>query len=227
MSTVVTRMHAAIVFVGVVLMIAVVSYSAWLINDINGRSEKRGVLIEQFVEELEVVEDTVIETESIEYVVVETEDTLSVPSTYREDLLNKCIAHMKKYEALGKTRYLDNDGSVTIGYGHHILRGEHFANIITEDEADKLLRADFDNYIGFAKKYTDIYSEQLALGMFMYNIGETKFKKSTLRKLVGEKLSIDNEIVKWKHFTYKGRKRTSKGLLERREFERSIYNLNK
>lgn len=220
MSTVVTRMHAAIVFVGVVLMIAVVSYSAWLINDINGRSEKREVLIEQFVEELEVVEDTVIETESVE-------DIISVPSTYREDLLNKCIAHMKKYEALGKTRYLDNDGSVTIGYGHHILRGEHFANIITEDEADKLLRADFDNYVGYAKKYTDVYSEQLALGMFLYNVGETKFKKSTLRKLIDKGLLIDNEIVKWCHFRYKGKKRVSKGLLERREFELSVYNLNK
>ena len=218
----VTFKNATAVFYLVVFIITSALWISFAIVIEERRSEKREVLIEQFIEELEVVEDTamVVETEDIE-------DASPVPSTYREDLLDQCIAHMKKYEALGKTRYLDNDGSITIGYGHHILRGEHFANIITEDEADKLLRADFDNYIGYAKKYTDVYSEQLALGMFLYNVGETKFKKSTLRKLIHSNKSIDDEIVKWCHFKHKGRRRVSKGLLERREFELLVYNLNK
>jgi lysozyme len=185
-----------------ILMIIVTSWLSLVIKSVNRRDEGKRVAIE-------------------------VEKIIPVPTIYREDLLNNCIKHIKKYESLGKTRYWDNDSSITIGYGHHILKGEHFANIITEDEADKLLREDFNNYIEYAKKYTDVYNEQLALGMFLYNFGETKFKGSTLRKLIEDQKPIDNEIVKWKHFRYNGKKRSNRGLLERRRFELSIYNLNK
>jgi len=198
----VTYKHATAVFFLVVFMIASASWIPVVMEGVNKRDEGRGVIIEA-------------------------KEIIPVLTTYREDLYDDCIEHIKKYESLSKTRYWDNDSSITIGYGHHILKGDHFANIITEDEADKLLRADFSDYIGYAKKYVNVYSEQLALGMFMYNFGETKFSQSTLMKLVCDRKPIDNEIVKWCHFKYKGKKRLNRRLLERREFELSVYNLNK
>jgi lysozyme len=153
-------------------------------------------------------------------------DTLDSIS-YEDSLMTECIEHMKESESFSGSRYLDNDGSVTIGYGHHILKGEHFPNIITEASADALLRADFANYVKLANKYVDSYEKSLGLGMFLYNLGETKFKKSTLMRLIIKGKPIDKEIVKWCNYKYRGKSRRSRGLLKRRKFELSIYNLTK
>tara|TARA_R110000765_G_scaffold20317_1_gene52780 strand:+ start:4367 stop:4996 length:630 start_codon:yes stop_codon:yes gene_type:complete len=155
------------------------------------------------------------------------EEIPELPSSIsNKELFDKCIQHIKMYESFSEKMYLDNDGSQTIGYGHHIMSYDTINIVITEDEADRLLREDFNKYIGYAKKYTDTYNKQLALGMFLYNVGETKFASSTLRRLIDNNLPIDNEIVKWHHFHKDGKKLSAKVLLRRREFELFIFNLN-
>ena len=137
-----------------------------------------------------------------------------------------CIEHIKACESFSSKRYLDNDGAETIGYGHHIKANEAFPEEITEVFASKLLQKDFEAYLRIAGKYADDYTKQLALGLFMYNVGESKYKASTLKTLVDDNKSIDSEIVKWCHFTHKGEVKTSRGLLRRRRFELSIYNID-
>lgn len=66
---------------------------------------------------------------------------------------------------------------------------------------------------------TDIsYNTRAALISFMYNVGETQFRKSTLlRKLnSGDVVGACNELPRWVYF--KGRKLN--GLIKRREIER-------
>ena len=142
-------------------------------------------------------------------------------------LYAECCKQIKKYESFSSERYLDNDSCLTIGYGHHIKGGEKFPMRITECQASEILEKDFDAHLGIAKKYSDDYHRQLAIGMFTFNVGEGNYKKSTLKKLVDLNLPIDYEIVKWCHFRHNGEMRRSSGLLKRRKFELSVYNIIK
>lgn len=137
-----------------------------------------------------------------------------------------CISHIKRYESFSSKRYLDSDGSVAIGYGHHIKSNESFPEEISESFANKLLEDDFEKYVTIACKYSENYNKQLAIAMFCFNIGESKYKKSTLKILVDLNLPIDDEIIKWCHFRQNGKIKISTGLLKRRVFELSVYNLN-
>ena len=140
-------------------------------------------------------------------------------------LYNECCKQVKKYESFSSERYLDNDGSITIGYGHHIKKGEKIPTKITEEQASKIFSGDFDAYLKIAGKYGDTYNRQLAIAMFTYNVGEGRYRESTLKKLIDLNLPIDLEIVKWCHFKSNGETHTSSGLLKRRRFELSVYNI--
>lgn len=149
-------------------------------------------------------------------------DTVSL---FRDTLYDCCIEHIKKYESFSDRIYLDNDSSPTIGYGHHILKGENIPLIIDKSHADIILRSDFDKFIKIAEKYTSDRSKTLGLSMFLYNLGETKYVNSHMSVLIKNNKPIDDEIIKWVHFHKEGVKHTSNKLVERREFELKIYNL--
>ena len=141
-----------------------------------------------------------------------------------EFLYNLCINHIKKYESFSEEKYFDNDSSVSVGFGHHILSEDYIGENITINEADSLLKADFDKFIKISSKYVTEYHKKLALGMFLYNLGETKFVNSKLRRLIESNEPIDDEIIKWVHFRKNGVKVKSKSLMERRVFELSVWN---
>ena len=145
-----------------------------------------------------------------------------------DTLYEECINHIKKYESFSDTIYIDNDGSRTIGYGHHISKLEKFKNTISEKRADRLLRKDFNKKLKWVKKKYNLEdNKSYALALFAFNIGETKLNNSTLNKLVLEGKSIDTEIVKWKWFKYRGKYKENKRLKERRKFELKIFNSKK
>jgi len=139
-------------------------------------------------------------------------------------LLDSCINHIKNYEGFSPRVYKDNDGTPTIGYGHHINKDETFDLVISEDEATEVLIKDFEKKLKWVNDNHKIRKNKAyAIALFCYNIGEGKFRKSTLRKLIIRKEPIKDEIIKWKWFRHKGILKENKKLIERRFFELNMY----
>lgn len=155
-------------------------------------------------------------------------DTVRVEPIGIEEQVNyydSCIQHLKYHEGLSETIYIDNDGSPTIGYGHHLLPGENITRI-TQEQADSLLRLDFNKKLSYIEeKHGQTGTKAMALALFVYNCGAGAYCSSTLKKLVDNNQPIDHEIVKWCHFTTQdGEVVVSDKLRQRREFELKLYN---
>lgn len=138
--------------------------------------------------------------------------------------LDSAISFLKYYEKYAEKPYLDTDGSWTIGYGHHI--GKEWINRLSEEQADSLLRADLRHFEGLVDTLYQIKgNKRLAIALFTFNCGFKKFHKSHLLKLIKSNKSIDEEIVKWCHFTdVNNITKKDTNLLNRRIFESKIYN---
>jgi len=138
----------------------------------------------------------------------------------------EAIAHLKEYEGFGEKPYKDMDGSWTIGYGHHMIDGYWKWNeAMSEYSADTLLRSDLNKRIENVLRIYDLQGYRaLAIALFIYNCSPTAYDNSTLRKLVDEGKPIDEEIVKWCHYTKDGVTFANERMKERREFELKIYN---
>lgn len=133
------------------------------------------------------------------------------------------IELIKQFEKLRLRSYKDQGGKDTIGWGHLMLPGE--PHKITREQADKLLRID----LGRAEKAVqDLVpvplwqSEFDALVSFVYNVGVTAFRRSTmLRKLKAlDYREASYEFGRWVFVN--GVK--SKGLINRRNAERALFN---
>jgi lysozyme len=156
------------------------------------------------------------------------EDNIDTPILEVMDLddilLDSCINHLKSYEGFREHIYKDNDGTPTIGYGHHISKEEVFETSITEQEATKILIKDFKKKLKWVNKNHKLEkNKSYAIALFCFNIGEGKFRRSTLRKLILKDEPIESEIVKWKWFRHKGNLKENKKLKERRLFELNMY----
>lgn len=138
-------------------------------------------------------------------------------------LFDAAIDHIKDYEGFRSNVYYDTDGSKTIGYGHHLKKGENFTQI-SEEFATKLLIRDLTKRIKYVEETTELSSNKsLALGMFAFNVGN-----GNLNRAIRNGLLKDIQRLKlYCNYTTKidGVKITkqSKKLLERREFEIYIY----
>ena len=100
----------------------------------------------------------------------------------------KGMSHTKKFEKCKLTRYWDGNG-YTIGWGHHLLKGESYKNI-SRSKADELFRKDiiktnasinrllkkFDGKVKFSQGFIN------GLGDLIYNCGEGGVKNSTFYK---------------------------------------------
>lgn len=125
-----------------------------------------------------------------------------------------CLNEIKKHESLQLCTYKDPNGSqLCIGYGHKTNEYK----TITEQEANRLLEADFDKRLKIVKERNpDLsYNKQLALAMALYNLNWESYKK------------IEKNPSSWeKYFRYKSTTgmKISSGLKERREFEYRLWN---
>lgn len=138
------------------------------------------------------------------------------------------VALLKKLEGYRKYPYLDEAGYWTIGYGTRIAHGADGKFTIpqaTEEEAEKLLLE------RVAPKVTEInhlVSTKLtqnqfdALVIFIYNVGEEAFAKSTMLKLInaGDFTGAASQFDRW---VYDGG-RPSDGLKHRRAAEKELFN---
>ncbi len=135
------------------------------------------------------------------------------------------LALLKKFEGFSNISYVCPAGKCTIGYGHVILSGEEFTDIITKEYAEKLLKKD----VGIAERcvnenvYRDLTDNQFsALCCFVYNIGCKAFEGSTLCDMLNRHRDIEDCAKQFLRWNKAGGKVLS-GLTKRREAERDLF----
>ena len=134
----------------------------------------------------------------------------------------KGIELIKRFEGLRLKAYKCPAGVLTIGFGH--TRGVLENKTITEKEAVKLLKEDLEIFEKAVKNFTKIpinQNEYDALVSFVYNIGQTAFKNSTLLKKLnnGDKIGAANQFLRWN----KAGGKVLNGLVKRREAEKKLF----
>lgn len=135
------------------------------------------------------------------------------------------INQIKKFEGLSLRAYkpVPTERFYTIGYGHY--GADVKANqVITEKEAESLLRKDLEKFEDYVNKL-DVckrYSEFASLVDFTFNLGTAALGRSTLLKYIRAKKPeqyIREEFAKW--VNSKGMR--LKGLVIRRQWEADRY----
>ena len=132
------------------------------------------------------------------------------------------LALIKEFEGLSLKAYKCPADVWTIGYG--TTRGVKPGQVISEAEAEAMLRADVDR---FAKGVAESVKVPLAqhqfdaLVTFAYNVGLGAFRTSTLLRLLnkGEYASAAKQFARWN----RAGNRALPGLTRRREAERKLF----
>ena len=130
---------------------------------------------------------------------------------------------LKFFEGCRLTAYQDSVGVWTIGYGH--TKGVYDGMTITQEEAEQMLLTELEEYEGYVEKYVTVPLTQNqfdALVVWVYNLGPTNFRRSTLLKELnsGNYTAAGNEITKWN----KAGGKVLAGLVKRREAEAELFN---
>lgn len=130
---------------------------------------------------------------------------------------------IKKHEALRLEAYLDPVGIPTIGYGH-TGSDVSLGQVITEDQADALLRKDVkvaENAISGWVTVALTQAQFDALCSFIFNVGVRAFKGSTLLRLLneGDYKSAAYQFTRWN----KAKGKVLAGLTRRRAEERTLF----
>lgn len=130
---------------------------------------------------------------------------------------------IKEFEGLRLETYKDSVGIPTIGYGHtgkDVVEGRK----ISIEDAEKLLKRDCqwaENAINAVVK-VDVNQNQFdALCSFIYNLGASKFEKSTLclKLNLSDYKGAAEEFLKWD----KAGGQVLPGLTRRRKKEREMF----
>lgn len=113
---------------------------------------------------------------------------------------DKGVALIRNFEGCRLTAYLCPAGKWTIGYGH--TQGVKPGMKITQDDADEFLRQDvapIENCLN--KLGVNFRQEQFdALVSWIYNLGETNFRNSTMTKyIMSDKPDdeITDQLIRW------------------------------
>lgn len=155
------------------------------------------------------------------------------PSAPSGDPINKFrdinlngITLIKHFEGLYLKAYQDSVGVWTIGWGHTGLTHRDgtvkAGRVITEAEAEKLLRHDMDFFEGRVVKYVKVPlndNEFAALVSWDFNTGGL-VDSTLLRKLnAGDRAGAADELLRWN----KAGGKTLAGLTRRRKSERNLF----
>lgn len=132
---------------------------------------------------------------------------------------------LEEGKSFSERSYICAAGKKTIGYGHVILPDENIIEPITESEAEYILEKDVKIAEDAVNKYVKIKLTQNqfdALVCFVFNIGITNFKTSTLLKFINSELweKIPTQFMRWVYHD----KIKLKGLENRRKIEIRLWN---
>ena len=130
---------------------------------------------------------------------------------------------LKYFEGCKLTAYQDSVGVWTIGYGH--TKGVFDGMTITQEEAEQMLLTEHEEYEGYIENMVTVPLTQNqfdALVVWIYNLGPTNFKNSTLLKELnaGNYNAAGQEITRWN----KAGGKVLAGLVKRREAEAELFN---
>jgi len=129
---------------------------------------------------------------------------------------------IKKFEGCELKAYQDSVGVWTIGYGH--TKGVEEGQEITQDEAEDMLASELDEYEGYIRDMVECDLEQCqfdALVAWVYNLGPTNLRSSTMLKRLNKKDfdDVPNQIKRWD----KAGGKVLAGLVRRREAESLLF----
>jgi len=147
------------------------------------------------------------------------------PNIKKDTLYNFVINKIKDFEKFKAKEYNCLTTQRLIGYGHAIKKDENFTEL-TELQADSILREDFNKSIDLAYKHTKVKERHkiYAIAHFIFNIGVTKFNKSTFKKKILKGEDITKELLKWNKIVISEDSIIeSTHLIKRRQFEINLY----
>ena len=132
------------------------------------------------------------------------------------------LSLIKKFEGCELEAYKCAAGVWTIGYGHtkDVKEGDK----INRDEADYLLQEEMIEYESYINDFVEVPLNQNqfdALCSWVYNLGPTNLKNSTMLRVLNEEKYADvpQEIKRWN----KAGGEVLDGLIKRREAEAKMF----
>ena len=132
------------------------------------------------------------------------------------------LSLIKKFEGCELEAYKCAAGVWTIGYGS--TKGVEEGNTITQEEADKLLLDEMEEYEGYINDMVKVDLKQNefdALVSWVYNLGSSNLSSSTLLQKLNTKEwdDVPNQIKRWN----KAGGKVLQGLIRRREAEALFF----
>ncbi len=129
---------------------------------------------------------------------------------------------IKEYEGCKLKAYLDAVHVWTIGYGH--TGGCYGGRVITQEEADELLKSDIESFEEQVDNLIDIVvneNQYSAIIAFVFNLGAHAFKNSTLLVKLneGDFAGAAKEFLRWN----KAGGLAMPGLTRRRQAEKDLF----
>ena len=132
------------------------------------------------------------------------------------------LSLIKKFEGCRLEAYYCSGGVLTIGYGH--TGGVKESDTITQEEAEKLLRADVFKFEEYVEDNVMVELDQGqfdALVAWTFNLGPGNLRESTMLKKLNEAdyTSVPSEMKRWN----KAGGKTLDGLIRRRNAEALLF----
>lgn len=138
------------------------------------------------------------------------------------EISDKGINLIKEFEGLELISYLCPAKVWTIGYGH--TKGVQEGMEWTEEQAEEALKEEVIGYCRYVEELVKVPLNQNqfdALTSWIYNLGPTNLKKSTMLKVLngGNYNEVPEQIKKWN----KAGGQVLNGLVRRREAEAELF----
>jgi len=132
------------------------------------------------------------------------------------------LSLIKKFEGCELEAYKCAAGVLTIGYGS--TKGVKEGDTITQEEADKLLLHEMEEYEGYINNNVTVDLKQNefdALVSWVFNLGPANLKASTMLKVLNNKEydDVPAQIKRWN----KAGGKVLQGLIRRREAEALLF----
>ena len=147
---------------------------------------------------------------------------LQIQRTKNMNISQEGLGLIKKFEGCELEAYVCAAGVWTIGYGS--TKGVKEGDKISQEEADKLLLHEMNEYEGYITDNVtvDLKQNQFdSLVSWVFNLGPTNLKASTMLKVLnlGNFEGVPEQMKRWN----KANGKTLDGLIRRREAEALLF----
>ncbi len=153
---------------------------------------------------------------------------MAMTTIEENNIIGKACAIIKDFENFKEFAYLDSGGVWTYGYGftktqtgNPVKKNDWINKNDSDKFIEKIVKSDFEEIKKLLKQ--NLNKNQLsALLSFVYNIGVTRFRRSTLLSLINKKAdenTVSKEFLKWVY----DNGQIVRGLQNRRIKEVAIY----